>query len=209
MRSEDRLVVNELHPEDQNELKRLFAHDPAVKVMGLDAWTALKALLPPPERRGVMLIDPAFEEAGELDRLADGLKRSGTPIRLWNVPALVSDQGDKAGCRVPPQDRRAGSAESDGDRDDDPRLGRRNAPQRCRARCCECAFYSDIKLERPASRAGTCFGSRKGRWIPPRGAGNRDVERQLRDGREALASSIFFSDTSIARADDRPGGDFE
>ena len=29
MRADDRLVVNELHPEDQNELKRLFAHDRA------------------------------------------------------------------------------------------------------------------------------------------------------------------------------------
>jgi 23S rRNA (adenine2030-N6)-methyltransferase len=66
MRPDDRLVVNELHPEDLNELKRLFAHDPQVKVMDLDAWTALKALLPPPERRGIMLID----------RLADGLKEA-------------------------------------------------------------------------------------------------------------------------------------
>lgn len=74
MRAGDRLVVNELHPEDHNELKRLFAHDPQVKVMALDAWTALKALLPPPERRGVMLIDPAYEQAGELDRLVQGLQ---------------------------------------------------------------------------------------------------------------------------------------
>lgn len=73
LREGDRLVVNELHPEDQNELKRLFAHDPQVKVMALDAWTAVKALLPPPERRGVVLIDPAFEQTGELDRLADAL----------------------------------------------------------------------------------------------------------------------------------------
>jgi 23S rRNA (adenine2030-N6)-methyltransferase len=76
MRPDDRLVVNELHPEDLNELKRLFAHDPQVKVMDLDAWTALKALLPPPERRGVTLIDPAYEQTGELDRLADGLKEA-------------------------------------------------------------------------------------------------------------------------------------
>jgi 23S rRNA (adenine2030-N6)-methyltransferase len=76
MRPDDRLVVNELHPEDLNELKRLFAHDPQVTVMDLDAWTALKALLPPPERRGIMLIDPAYEQTGELDRLADGLKEA-------------------------------------------------------------------------------------------------------------------------------------
>ncbi len=62
MRADDHLVVNELHPEDQHELKRLFAHDPQVQVMALDGWTALKALLPPPERRGVVLIDPAFEQ---------------------------------------------------------------------------------------------------------------------------------------------------
>ena len=76
LRSNDRLVVNELHPEDQNELKRLFAHDGQVKVMTLDGWTALKALLPPPERRGVTLIDPAFEQTGELDRLVDGLEEA-------------------------------------------------------------------------------------------------------------------------------------
>ena len=76
MRADDRLVVNELHPEDQDELKRHFAHDPQVRVMALDAWTALKALLPPPERRGVMLIDPAFEQTGELTRLVGGLKEA-------------------------------------------------------------------------------------------------------------------------------------
>jgi 23S rRNA (adenine2030-N6)-methyltransferase len=76
MRADDRLIVNELHPEDQDELKRLFAHDPQVRVMALDAWTALKALLPPPERRGVMLIDPAFEQTGELARLVGGLKEA-------------------------------------------------------------------------------------------------------------------------------------
>lgn len=76
MRAHDRLIVNELHPEDQEELKRLFAHDAQVRVMALDAWMALKALLPPPERRGVMLVDPAFEETGELARLVGGLKEA-------------------------------------------------------------------------------------------------------------------------------------
>jgi 23S rRNA (adenine2030-N6)-methyltransferase len=76
LRGDDRLVVNELHPEDQDELKRLFARDRQVKVMALDAWTALKAMLPPPERRGVMLVDPAFEQPGELDRLVEGLQEA-------------------------------------------------------------------------------------------------------------------------------------
>lgn len=88
MRSGDRLIANELHPEDQSELQRLFARDRQVKVMALDAWVAIKALLPPPERRGVTLIDPAFEEVGELDRLIDALREAtrrfatGTSL-LW------------------------------------------------------------------------------------------------------------------------------
>ena len=88
MRSSDHLVVNELHPEDHKALARLFAHDPQVKVMSLDAWTAVKALLPPPERRGLVLIDPAFEQPGELDRLITALKEgirrfAGGTYLLW------------------------------------------------------------------------------------------------------------------------------
>lgn len=73
MRPGDRLVVNEAHPEDAARLAALFANDRAVKVMTLDGWTALKALLPPKERRGVVLVDPPFEEPGEFKRLIDGL----------------------------------------------------------------------------------------------------------------------------------------
>jgi 23S rRNA (adenine2030-N6)-methyltransferase len=73
MRASDRIVVNELHPEDHAELAKLFARDAETKVLSLDGWTALKSLLPPKERRGVVLVDPAFEEQGELDRLVEGL----------------------------------------------------------------------------------------------------------------------------------------
>jgi 23S rRNA (adenine2030-N6)-methyltransferase len=88
MRACDRLVVNELHPVDHMALKALFARDPQAKVLALDGWIALKSLLPPKERRGVVLVDPAFEEPGELDRLVEGLKdaahrfASGT-LLLW------------------------------------------------------------------------------------------------------------------------------
>jgi 23S rRNA (adenine2030-N6)-methyltransferase len=89
MRAGDRLVVNELHAEDQIALKRLFARDAQVKVLALDGWVALKSLLPPKERRGVILVDPPFEEAGEMDRLLRGLQdaarrfATGT-ILLWH-----------------------------------------------------------------------------------------------------------------------------
>lgn len=76
MRAEDTLVVNELHPDDYQELRGLFARDRQVKVLNLDGWSALKALLPPRERRGVVLVDPPFEERGDLDRLATGLREA-------------------------------------------------------------------------------------------------------------------------------------
>jgi 23S rRNA (adenine2030-N6)-methyltransferase len=73
MRAQDTLVANELHPEEQAQLQMALGRDRRVKVMGLDGWIALKSLLPPKERRGLVLIDPPFETEGELDRLAQGL----------------------------------------------------------------------------------------------------------------------------------------
>lgn len=73
MRRGDQLVVNELHPDDASALHELMRNEPDTKVLRLDAWTALKSLLPPRERRGAVLVDPPFEQAGELERLAQGL----------------------------------------------------------------------------------------------------------------------------------------
>ena len=73
LRPQDRLVVNELHPEDAARLRGQFARDPQTRVLELDGWTALKSLLPPKERRGIVLVDPPFETEGELQRLATGL----------------------------------------------------------------------------------------------------------------------------------------
>jgi 23S rRNA (adenine2030-N6)-methyltransferase len=73
MRPQDVLVANELHPEDGTELKSTLGRDRRVKLLAIDGWFALKSLLPPKERRGVVLIDPPFEEEGELTRLAEGL----------------------------------------------------------------------------------------------------------------------------------------
>jgi 23S rRNA (adenine2030-N6)-methyltransferase len=88
MRPQDRLVANELHPEDAALLGQALAGDRRAKVLGLDGWLALKAQLPPKERRGVILVDPPFEQPGELDRILQGLQNalrrfaSGTYL-LW------------------------------------------------------------------------------------------------------------------------------
>lgn len=73
LRRTDVLIANELHPDDFEMLKGNLKGAPNTRVMNLDAWVALKSLLPPPERRGVVLIDPPFEAADEFDTLADAL----------------------------------------------------------------------------------------------------------------------------------------
>lgn len=74
LREGDRMACCELHPDDFAVLKRLFAGDPMVAVHRRDAWEALGALLPPREKRALILIDPPYEQPDEFDRLAEGLR---------------------------------------------------------------------------------------------------------------------------------------
>jgi 23S rRNA (adenine2030-N6)-methyltransferase len=87
-RPQDRLSAMELHPDDYNRLHNLFEGDFQVRVTELDGWLALGAHLPPKEKRGIVLVDPPFEEAGEYERLAKGLatayrRFSGGTYCLW------------------------------------------------------------------------------------------------------------------------------
>ncbi|GAH76807.1 unnamed protein product, partial [marine sediment metagenome] len=50
--------------------------DARTKVMNLDGWTAINAQIPPPERRGLVLIDPPYEVPGEIERLGAHLARA-------------------------------------------------------------------------------------------------------------------------------------
>jgi 23S rRNA (adenine2030-N6)-methyltransferase len=94
LRDGDALVVNELHPEDRDLLADVFARDRQTKVTGHDGWTALKAMLPPKERRALVLIDPPFEDPGELRRLLQALqeaqRRFATGVYLLWYP--IKDQ---------------------------------------------------------------------------------------------------------------------
>ena len=88
MRAQDRLVANELHPGDSAALAEHFRHDRRVSVTALDAETCIKANLPPPERRGLVLIDPPYELKDEADHamrgLAEGYRRFGQGVFvLW------------------------------------------------------------------------------------------------------------------------------
>jgi 23S rRNA (adenine2030-N6)-methyltransferase len=74
LRPQDRLTLTELHPEDAKALAARYAGDRQVKVIELDGWLALGSFVPPKERRGLVLVDPAFEERDEFDRLARGFR---------------------------------------------------------------------------------------------------------------------------------------
>ncbi|MBB3949494.1 23S rRNA (adenine(2030)-N(6))-methyltransferase RlmJ [Aureimonas jatrophae] len=71
MRPQDRLSAYELHPTDAEMLHDEFAGDHQVRVIHLDGWLALGAHLPPKEKRGIVLIDPPFEEVGEHERIVE------------------------------------------------------------------------------------------------------------------------------------------
>ncbi len=90
LRPQDRLVACETQHEVRGSLIRALRHDPQGRVVELDGWTALGAMIPPPERRGLVLIDPPYEARDEFDRLAEGFelayKRWPTGIFLMWYP---------------------------------------------------------------------------------------------------------------------------
>ena len=70
LRADDRYVGAELHGETNWQLNTALAKDRRFKVLMLDGWQALRANVPPRERRGVVLVDPAFEDGDEWDIMA-------------------------------------------------------------------------------------------------------------------------------------------
>ena len=73
LRVQDRLSLCEMHPEDRAALAVNIGRDRRVTIADGDGYGALKAWLPPPERRGLALIDPAFEEPNESERIERAL----------------------------------------------------------------------------------------------------------------------------------------
>ena len=102
----DRFVACELHPQEALALRREFAGDRAVEVRQADGYKALKALLPPVERRGLMLIDPPFEAADEFERLLRAL-RQGVRRFATGCYAVWYPIKDEARPRSRPSSRRS------------------------------------------------------------------------------------------------------
>jgi len=75
-RPQDRVQLNEKHPEDGVLLKENMKWDRRVAVHLGEGWHVPRALLPVPEKRAVMLIDPPFEQLDEMQRCAKALKEA-------------------------------------------------------------------------------------------------------------------------------------
>ena len=81
LREGDRLACCELHPEDHAALKVEFGRDAQVAVHRRNGWEALGALLPPLQKRGLVLIDPPYEDTAEYRHLVGGLRAGWSRFR--------------------------------------------------------------------------------------------------------------------------------
>lgn len=87
MRPQDRLVACEIEPRAAVQLVATLRGDSRAKALTIDGWTAIGAYVPPKERRGVVFIDPPFEEAADFTRLSAALSAAH---RKWPTGIYVA-----------------------------------------------------------------------------------------------------------------------
>jgi len=73
LRPQDRLIACELEPKAGMALRQNLRGDARIKTLEIDGWTALAAYVPPKERRGLILVDPPFEQDSDFFHLSRGL----------------------------------------------------------------------------------------------------------------------------------------
>jgi 23S rRNA (adenine2030-N6)-methyltransferase len=104
LRPQDRLIACELEPGAAAALARHLGRDARAKAIAIDGWTALEAYTPPKERRGLVLIDPPFEQPDEFSRLAGGIaaahRKWPTGIFMAWYPIKQQRDCDAFGRRV-------------------------------------------------------------------------------------------------------------
>jgi len=78
MRPQDQLRLFELHPTEHKILAGYLGHEPGCEVRMVDGYEALKSVLPPPTRRGLVLIDPPYELKADYARALAALREALT-----------------------------------------------------------------------------------------------------------------------------------
>ena len=112
LRPQDRLRLFELHTTEGPILAEQFAHaGRRVTVTAGDGFAGLKAVLPPPSRRGLVLIDPSYELASDyravVAALRDGMQRFATGTYAVWYPLLQRRES----IQLPDNLRRAAGAD--------------------------------------------------------------------------------------------------
>ncbi len=103
LRGQDRMRLFELHPTDSEILRGNFAgHGARVLIQAADGFGALKALLPPPPRRALVLIDPPYEDKQDYRRVVETL-REGLQRFANGVYAVWYPQLQRAEARQLPE----------------------------------------------------------------------------------------------------------
>lgn len=104
MRSQDTLILSELHPQEIENLRANMKRPcenknlPSIKIHNRNGWEMLTALTPPVTKRGAVLIDPSYEETSDYIDAADTIcavhkKWTNGIIMLW-YPLLVHREGE-------------------------------------------------------------------------------------------------------------------
>jgi 23S rRNA (adenine2030-N6)-methyltransferase len=76
LRRQDRLIACELEPSAAASLEAVLRGDARAKALAMDGWMALFANIPPKERRGLVVIDPPYEESIDFARLSETLAQA-------------------------------------------------------------------------------------------------------------------------------------
>lgn len=100
LRESDRLRLYELHSTDVELLKANFkSGGRQITVTAGDGFSGLKAILPPPSRRALVLIDPSYETRDDYNQvvkgLQDALKRFATGTYVLWYPMLSKIESRK------------------------------------------------------------------------------------------------------------------
>lgn len=74
LRPQDRMALCELQPAEHAALAAEFGRQSRVSIQVMDGYAAIRALLPCPEKRALVLIDPPFESAGEWKDIVDAVE---------------------------------------------------------------------------------------------------------------------------------------
>ncbi|HNU67096.1 MAG TPA: 23S rRNA (adenine(2030)-N(6))-methyltransferase RlmJ [Methylotenera sp.] len=100
LRADDKMRLFELHPNDCKLLIENFrGQGKQVKIEMQDGFNGIKACLPPPPRRAVILIDPPYENKQDyqhvVDAIKDSLKRFATGTYMIWYPILQRPEPDE------------------------------------------------------------------------------------------------------------------